>query len=392
MRPNGTKAFLFRYTLNGRREKLTFGAYPDQSLKDARKALDAARTLLAAGKSPLRVKRVTKDRGSDIEATVAGFAPRFIADVIETQKRPNVNKRRMQRHILPTLGALRLDEVEVSHLRPIIDTLKGKGRVQEARHVLILARSLFAHAVGLQHVKHNPARDIVLKSIGAPGERDRALTRDELRQFFAALNAAAFLNPTHVLAMRLLLLTLCRKGELVKARWEHVDFDARTWTAPPEDQKVGIPHMVPLSSQALAAFRELKVRAFASPFVLASLDGKLDRPMADSSLNWAQRQLTEKRGDTPPLLIIPHFVLHDFRRTCSTLLHEAGYRTDWIEKSLGHTVPGVRGIYNKAAYLQDRADMLQVWADELDALGQPAKGQRPSGAVTRAGAERANRR
>jgi len=103
--------------------------------------------------------------------------------------------------------------------------------VQEARHVLILARSLFAHAVALQHVKHNPAKDIALKSIGAPGERDRALTRDELRQFLAALNAATFLNPTHVLAMRLLLLTLCRKGELVKAWWEHVDFDARTWTA-----------------------------------------------------------------------------------------------------------------------------------------------------------------
>jgi integrase len=90
--------------------------------------------------------------------------------------------------------------------------------------------------------------------------------------------------------------------------------------------------------------------------------------MAQSSLNWALWQVTRKREDGPPLLDIPHFTLHDFRRTGSTLLHENGYASDVIEKALGHTVGGVKGIYNKATYIEQRREMLQFWANYLDGL------------------------
>ena len=272
--------------------------------------------------------------------------------------------------MLPTLGNRRLDEVEAGDLLPILDSLKAKGRVQEARHVLILARSFFAHAIARQRIKRNPASDIPMKLIGVAGTRDRALEPSEIGKLLAALDQADFLYPAHTIALRLLLLTLCRKGELVAAKWEQVDLDKGEWYVPPSHQKSGIPHLVPLSAQAVELFAALRKLAGRSPYVLPSLEGRRDKPMADSSLNWALWQLTRKRNGKPALLNIPHFTLHDFRRTGSTLLHANGYVSDVIEKALGHTIKGVRGVYNKASYAPERRTMLQFWANYLDGLAK----------------------
>ncbi len=215
--------------------------------------------------------------------------------------------------------------------------------------MLILSRSLFAHAIGRRRIKRNPATDIPLRVIGPAGSRDRTLDAGELGELLAVLGRVDFLHPAHTIALRLLLLTLCRKGELIAAKWEHVDLNKAKWFVPPGNQKSAIPHLVPLSSQALELFKELRKLAGRSPYVLPSLDGRLDRPMAESSLNWALWQMTRPRGGRKALLTIPHFTLHDFRRSASTLLHENGYVSDVIEKQLGHTIKGVRGIYNKAS-------------------------------------------
>lgn len=371
--PDGARVFRYRYQLGGKRGRLTIGTYPDTPLRKARKALDAARALVASGKSPVQARREAKHQAADTEATVGGFAPRFISEYLELQKRPAVNQRRLERHLLPTLRNRRWEDVTRADLLAITDGLKAKGRTQEARHVLILARTLFAHAIVRQRLDRNPAKDIPLKLIGPPGERDRALSKDELRKFYSALAAATFLSPVYAHAFHLLLFTLCRKGELVRARWDNVDLEGATWTVPKADQKIGIPHVVPLSRQAVAHFQALKALAGKSPHVLASLDGRKEKPLAESSLNWALYQLLRKRGDEPALLNIPAFTLHDFRRTASTLLHGKGFQMEWVEKALGHKVGGVHGIYNKAAYLPERRDMLQRWADELDALEHGAK-------------------
>jgi integrase len=358
---------------------VTIGRYPAIPIADqvtagkvvtkgARSYHAEYQSLVAAGRSPALKKHADKERGGEDESTVTGFAPRFIAEVVDQQRRPEQSKRRLGRHLLPTLGNRRLEEIEAGDLLGILDALKAKGRIQEARHVLILARSFFAHAIARQRISRNPARDIPMKLIGPAGERDRALTDDELRQLLAAIARADFLNPAHVAALRLLLLTLCRKGELGAALWEHIDFGKAEWIVPASNQKSAIPHLVPLSRQAVELFRELHKLAGGSPFVLASLEGRRDKPMSTTTLNWALWQITRRRNGKPALLKIPHFTLHDFRRTASTLLHERGFAADWIEKSLGHTVKGVRGIYNRAAYAEDRRTMLQFWADYLDGL------------------------
>ena len=380
--PGGAKVWRYRYRLNGKREKVTIGPYPaipiaDQinggkvSTKGARTYHAEYQSLVAAGKSPAREVQARKARGGEDEATFAGFAPRFIADVLSQQRRADTSRRRLNRHLLPILGNRQLDEIEAGDLLAILDTLKAKGRVQEARHVLMLARSIFAHAIARQRIKRNPASDVPMKLIGTAGSRDRALTPDEIGKLLAVVGRADFLYPAHTIALRLLLLTLCRKGELIAAKWENVDLDKGEWYVPPTDQKSAIPHLVPLSSQAVELFAKLRKLAARSPYVLPSLEGRRDKPMAESSLNWALWQLTRSRGNKKPALLkIPHFTLHDFRRTGSTLLHENGYVSDVIEKALGHTIKGVRGIYNKASYAPERRAMLQFWANYLDGLTQ----------------------
>lgn len=379
--PSGAKIWRYRYRLNGRREKVTIGPYPAVPIADqikggkvhtkgARSWHAEYKALVAAGKSPARDKKASKDRGGEDESTLAGFAPRFVVDVLSRQRRADTSRRRLNRHLLPTLGNRRLDEIEAGDLLAILDTLKAKGRVQEARHVLILARSFFAHAIARQRIKHNPAFDIPMRLIGAAGSRDRTLSPEEVGKLLAAIERADFLYAAHTIAFRLLLLTLCRKGELVAATWDHIDLEKGEWYVPPGNQKSAIPHLVPLSAQAVELLAELLKLAGHSPYVLPSLEGRRDKPMAESSLNWALWQITRQRGKKPALLTIPHFTLHDFRRTGSTLLNENGYVPDVIEKALGHTVKGVRGVYNKAEYLAERRAMLQFWANYLDGLSQ----------------------
>jgi integrase len=381
VQPSGAKVWRFRYRLNGKREKVTIGPYPAIPIADQVKPggvrIAGARTLhsnfqslVAAGKSPAREKQADKVRGGEDEATVRGFAQRFLTDVVSQQRRPDTVRRRLDRHLLPTLGNRQLAEIGAGDLLPILDALKAKGRVQEARHVLMTARALFAHAIARQRIERNPASAIPMKMIGAAGQRDRALEPDEIGKLLGVLGRVTFLYPAHVIALRILLLTLCRKGELIAAKWEHVDLVKAEWYVPPSNQKSGIPHLVPLSPQAVTLFKELRKLAGKSPYVLPSLEGRRDKPMAESSLNWALWQLTRKRGDQPALLTIPHFTLHDFRRSGSTLLHANGYVSDVIEKQLGHTIKGVRGIYNKASYAPERRVMLEFWANYLDGLTQ----------------------
>ena len=150
---------------------------------------------------------------------------------------------------------------------------------------------------------------------------------------------------------------MVRKGERIGARWEEVDFEKAQWLIPAERMKKDKPHLVPFSRQAVVMFEELKGLAGSSPWVLPSRN-TLREPIAHSTLNLAIRSLD---------LGVRDFVIHDFRRTASTQLHEAGFNSDWIKKALAHEQKGVRGVYNKAEYLTQRREMLQWWADLVDA-------------------------
>lgn len=149
------------------------------------------------------------------------------------------------------------------------------------------------------------------------------------------------------------------------AQWKDVHFDSAEWHVPAENSKTGKPHIVYLSKQVLALFKELRRLAGNSDWVLPGR-GTLTKPFAHNALNKALKVSLQGQE-------IPAFTIHDLRRTASTLLHENGWASDIVEKALNHTIGGVRGVYNRAEYADQRKQMLQFWADYLDRLAPAAE-------------------
>jgi integrase len=156
---------------------------------------------------------------------------------------------------------------------------------------------------------------------------------------------------------------MVRRGELVRARWDDIKLEAGEWHIPKENSKTGVPHIVYLSTQARLIFEELQVLAGSSPWVFPMRKNPR-RPTCESTLNSSLAYVDW--GE------IPEFTLHDLRRTASTHLHEMEYASDVIEVALNHKIGGVRGVYNRARYAEQRRKMLQHWADVVDGLRQDA--------------------
>ena len=163
------------------------------------------------------------------------------------------------------------------------------------------------------------------------------------------------------LALNIILLTLVRKSELLHARWEHIDHERAEWLIPESHSKTGKPHVVYMSRQVAELFRELLVLAGDSELVLPGR-GSLTKPFAANALNKALEGVN---------FSIPPFTIHDLRRTGSTILHEQGFSSDVVEKALNHSIGGIRGVYNKAEYADQRRAMLQTWADYISVLSEP---------------------
>jgi integrase len=205
----------------------------------------------------------------------------------------------------------------------------------------------------------NPVLALPMRHVHKAKSRDRALSPDEIRTFLVAAFESNIRRQFKI-GLHLILLTMVRKSELLLARWEYVDLEQAEWHIPAEHSKTGKPHIVFLSRQSLALFKELQTLAGGSALVMPGR-GSLSKPFAHNAINNALKVALKGQD-------IPAFTIHDLRRTASTLLHEDGWPSDVVEKALNHTIGGVRGVYNRAEYEPQRRDMLQFWADYIEQL------------------------
>jgi integrase len=223
-------------------------------------------------------------------------------------------------------------------------------------------KQIFDYAIETQLVTINPAVMVATRFIGKARKRSRVLTPSEIRLYLRTVYQSN-IRRQFKLALHIILLTLSRKSELLLARWEHVNFEAGEWLIPEKNAKTAKPHIVYLSTQVAAMFRELKALAGDSELVMPGR-GSLVRPFADNALNKALDGLT---FDMDPLTI------HDLRRTGATLLTENGFNKDVIEKALSHEAVGIRAVYIVAEYAEQRKKMLQWWGDYVDSIVTESK-------------------
>jgi len=353
--PGGKRVWRLRYRLGGRQEKVTLGEYPIYSLAQARQWLADCRAVIEQGDSPMRAKQVAKER-VDGQDTVEAFAERWFSEVVcRNVKSPKNIRRALEKDVLPAIGQKRLGEVTPLDVMGITDRIKARGADQMALMTRNHIKRLFSYAIARQLVEQNPAAAVEARYIATPKSRDVSLTAEEIGVLLSAFYSSS-MRRSHKLALHLLVVCMVRKSELIDAQWSEIDFVKAEWCVPGERMKMGKPHIVYLSAQALAMFEELNTLSSGSEYVLPSR-GSLEKPISKSTLNAAIRTLD---------IDIRHFVIHDFRRTASTLLHEAGFNSDWIEKALAHEQSGVRGVYNRAEYAEQRREMLQWWSNFVD--------------------------
>lgn len=363
--PTGTVAFRYDYRLNGRRETLTIGRYGRDgiSLALARERLAEARRAVGEGRSPAIEKQREKRRLA--QAKMFGeIAVQWLKDARMADTTRSMRKSILDRDITPTFGFRLLCEISADDLRALCQKVKARGAPATAVHARDIVKQIYAFANLHGEKVSNPADDVDAASIATFVPKDRALSPTEIRLMHRQMETVAT-YPTTRLALRMILLTLVRKSELIQATWDEVDFQTAVWSIPKSRMKARRAHNVYLSQQALDIMVTLHTCAAGSRYVLPSRYDP-DRCMSQATLNRVT-QLIGERAKAAGLPLKP-FTVHDLRRTGSTLLNEVGFSGEWIEKCLAHEEGrSSRSIYNKAEYVEQRRHMLQEWANMIDA-------------------------
>jgi integrase len=363
--PSGQITFRYDYRVNGRRETLTIGRYGSNgmSLAEARERCMAARKVVAAGGSPALEKQREKRRLADAQ-NFGAVGKRWFKEARMAESTRSMRKAIFDRDILPVWKNRLLTEITPDDLRALCNKVKDRGAPATAIHVRDIVKQIYGFAILHGEKVANPADSVGPASIATFVPKDRSLSPAEIRILFQEIEHVATL-PTIRLGLRLILLTMVRKSELLDATWDEVEFENAVWSIPKQRMKRGKPHNVYLSRQSLDILIAFKTCAANSRYVLPSRYDA-DAPMSRATFNRITTTVVE-RAKKKGLPLEP-FTVHDLRRTGSTLLNELGFNSDWIEKCLAHEEGrSSRGVYNKAEYEPQRRHMLQEWADMVDA-------------------------
>ncbi|HAH6869764.1 TPA: tyrosine-type recombinase/integrase [Escherichia coli] len=357
--PSGSRYWRMKYRFNGKEKRMAFGVYPAVSLAQARALRDDAKKKLAEGIDPSLAKKEEKlvrdvQLNNTFQAValewhgtkVSRWSEGYASDIIEA----------FNKDIFPYIGQQPVNEIKPLVLLNVLRRIESRGATEKAKKVRQRCSEVFRYAIVTGRAEYNPAADLTSAMSGHESKHYPFLTVEELPDFFKAL-AGYTGSPLVVLAARLLILTGVRTGELRGAFWSEFDLEKAVWEIPAERMKMKRPHLVPLSTQALEIVQQLKVMSGQYPLVFP---GRNDprKTMSEASIN----QVFKRIGYTGRV------TGHGFRHTMSTILHEEGFNTAWIETQLAHVDKNaIRGAYNHALYLEGRREMMQWYADYINA-------------------------
>ena len=371
--PSGGKLWRWKYRVAGKEKRLALGIYPDVSLAAARKARDIARDELRDGQDPSQARKREKLRKSiptqdDFEAVArewhrvqaTGWADSHASTVL----------RRLERDVFPWLGGCRIGEITAPEVLGVLRRIEARNALETAQRVREVMGQVFRYAIGTERATRNPAADVQgLLKVPTTGHH-AAIT--EPARFGALVLAMRGYEGGAIVraALQFSALVFQRPGEVRAATWGEFDLDAGMWTIPAARMKrgkqqkaTGEPHLVPLSKQAVALLRDLQPltgRRGAEAFVFPG-ERHHTRPLSENSVRMALRTLGFSNDDHTP---------HGFRASARTILDEGLHiRVEVIEAQLAHAVRDAHGrAYNRTTFLAERIDMMQRWADHVDAL------------------------
>ena len=358
--PTGSKLWRLKYRIAGKEKKLAFGAYPLTTLAEAREHRDTARKLLADGIDPGEQKKADRQAHKVTGMTFEALAREWYAYTSPRWAESTARKSRLylENDIIPIIGARPVKAITRPELVELVRKVEARGTLNAAGKIRQWLHQIYRFGLASGVVDSNPATDLDVVAAPAKAARHHPhVTFAELPELLGKIDTTNISTLTRC-AIRLLVLTAVRPGELRAAPWSEFDLEAATWTIPKERMKARRPHVVPLPRQALTILRTLEEISGGYALLFPGQQ-KADRPMSDNTINKALRLMGYEGRQTG----------HGFRHLLSTELNGRGYNKDWIERQLAHgDNDEIRATYNHAAYLEQRREMMQAWADSIDAL------------------------
>jgi integrase len=364
--PSG-KYFRLDYRFQGKRKTLALGVYPDVTLKAAREKRDEARRLLQDDIDPSQHRKETKAiQRQQVKNSFEVLAREWFTKNkhIWTHGHSRTIIRRLELNIFPWLGPRPVESITPPELLIVLRRIEDRGALETAHRVQQICGQVFRYAIATGRAERDPSAD--LRGALSPTKPKRMATITEPQKVGELLRAIDGYSG-HLItrsALRLAPLVFVRPGELRKAEWSEIDLQQAEWKIPAEKMKGRIPHIVPLSTQAIDILLEIEPLTGSGRYVFPSLRTAL-RPMSNNTILAALRRLGYAKDEMSG---------HGFRSLASTLLNEQGWNRDAIERQLAHAERNsVRAAYNYAEFLPERKKMMQAWADYLSTIKSGAK-------------------
>ncbi|MDI1300614.1 MAG: integrase arm-type DNA-binding domain-containing protein [bacterium] len=358
--PAGGKLWRLKYRMDGKERLLAIGSYPEIPLAQAREKREEARRLVANGIDPSQRKQAEKEARKQQGAnTFEALAAEWLGKATRAPTYGPKLTRRLEMYVFPFIGQHPIAEVTKTDMVALLDRIEATGKAETARRIRWLCAQIFDHAVETDRAPRNPCPPA--KTIAKPDSQHRAAMTDP-QKVAGLLRAIDDYTGTFVtkMALQLAPLVFVRPGELRAAEWSEMNLDAAQWEIPAARMKMKQPHLVPLSTQAVAILRALHSFTGHGRYVFPSARTST-RPMSDNAILSALRRMGFAKDEMSG---------HGFRAMARTILDEVlQVRPDFIEHQLAHAVKDANGrAYNRTSHLAERRMMMQAWADYLDGL------------------------
>jgi len=361
------KYWRMSYRFTGKQKTLALGVYPAVSLAKARKRRDEARELLADGIDPGQAKREEKQsKAIAATHTFEAVARQWLKKAGATRAASTQEKVTtwLEKDVFPSIGKKPISTIGPRDVLTTVQKMEARGAIDSAHRVKQICGQVFRFAVATGLAERDVTADLKGALSAVPKANYAAITEpkqagDLMRSIFAYTG-----HPYAVAALKLSPLVFVRPGELRSAEWAEIDLDAAEWRIPGSKMKMGIDHMVPLSTQAVEILHAMHSLTGHGKYVFPSIRTG-ERCMSENTINAALRSM----GYSKEMM-----TAHGFRAMARTIMDEVlGERVDLIEHQLAHAVKDPNGrAYNRTAHLPARREMMQRWADYLDKLRKGA--------------------
>ena len=361
--PRGGKWWRLKYRFSAKEKRISLGVYPSVSLKEARLRRAQARQLLAREIDPSQHRKAQKATRQERSAnSFEAVAREWFNKHTPNWATSHANRvlGQLKRDIFPWMGGQPIGGIAAPELLAVVRRIEQRGALESAHRTLQICGQVFRYAVATGRAQRDPSGD--LRGALPPVKRTHFAALTEPKQVGPLLRVLDGYQGTLIVrcALRFAPLVFVRPGELRHAQWADIDLETAEWRY--TVSKTDIPHIVPLSRQAVEILRELHPVTGHGRYVFPSArTPNGDRPMSENAILASLRRMGIGKEEMTG---------HGFRAMARTILDEVlGFRPDFIEHQLAHAVRDPNGrAYNRTAYLPERRKMMQEWADYLDHL------------------------